>query len=56
MAGDYDFIVCKNCETPCYMFDLDRKGNIQSAFCTLCGNDDVTEFRLPDADETGVDE
>lgn len=56
MAGDYDFIVWKNCETPCYMFDLDRKGNIQSAFCTLCGNDDVTEFRLPDADETGVDE
>lgn len=54
--GDIDFVVCRNCDTPCYQFDMDRKGGIESAFCTLCGNDDVAEFRLPDADEMGIDE
>ncbi len=56
MKGEVDFVVCKNCETPCYSFEVDRKGNISSAFCQLCGNDDLVEFRLPDAEESGGEE
>ena len=51
MSEEVDFIICNNCETPCYQFELDRKGNVASAFCTLCGNDDAKEFRLPEVED-----
>lgn len=51
MSEEVDFVTCNNCETPCYQFELDRRGSIASAFCALCGNDDPKEFRLPDAEE-----
>jgi len=51
MSEEVDFIICNNCETPCYSFELDRKGNVQTAFCTLCGADEPKDFRLPEAED-----
>ncbi len=48
MKGEVDYIICNNCETPCYVFDVDRRGSITSAYCQACGNDDPAEFRLPE--------
>ena len=28
MSEEVEFIICNNCETPCYSFELDRKGNV----------------------------
>jgi hypothetical protein len=51
MSEDVDFIICRNCETPCYSFELDRKGNVAVAYCTLCGADEPKDFRLPEAED-----
>lgn len=51
MSEGPDYVVCNNCETPCYMFELDRKGEIASAFCQLCGSDDPKEFRPPEVED-----
>ncbi len=51
MSEEVEFIICNNCETPCYAFELDRKGNIQNAFCNLCGADEPKDFRLPEVED-----
>jgi hypothetical protein len=38
-----DYIVCLNCETPCYTFEW-KDGKIVEALCEMCGADDVDEF------------
>lgn len=43
---EVEYVVCKQCETPCYQFDL-HMGKIVSAFCTVCGNDEADEFEIP---------
>jgi hypothetical protein len=48
MEEEVEYLTCKNCETPCYVFDLDAKGNVAAAMCTMCGNDDPQEFRKAD--------
>jgi len=53
---EFEFITCKNCESPCYVFEIDLKGEIASAFCQVCGNDDVTDFAKPDDEEMEPDE
>ncbi len=45
---EVDFVVCLNCDTPCYSFEYEEKRGILSAFCAVCGNDEVKEFRIPD--------
>ena len=51
--AEVDYLICANCETPCYTFDLDpRTRRIESAYCTVCANDDPKEFRIPGVDET----
>ncbi|HVT16211.1 MAG TPA: hypothetical protein VHQ90_08550 [Thermoanaerobaculia bacterium] len=46
-----DYLVCLDCETPCYDFDW-QDGTIREALCRACGNDDPDEFALPeDIDE-----
>jgi hypothetical protein len=48
-----DFVVCQECETPCYNFEWDlRRDCLVHAFCELCGNDAVEGFRLPRDEET----
>jgi hypothetical protein len=40
-----DYLVCQECETPCYTFDWDsRRGQVFSAFCEMCGNDSPEAF------------
>lgn len=46
-----DYIVCNNCDTPCYVFDVDPKNRITSAYCQACGNDDLSEFRTVEEEE-----
>lgn len=41
-----DYLECKLCESPCYIFDF-KDGRILSAYCQVCGNDEVDEFRIP---------
>ncbi len=48
---EVDYLVCNNCETPCYVFELDVKGKFATAFCQMCGNDDAETFTIPDIDE-----
>ena len=38
-----DYVVCLNCESPCYVFEWQNDA-IQEALCTVCGNDDPEEF------------
>ncbi len=50
--SDVEYVECKNCETPCYTFEIDqRRGCIVQALCTMCGNDDPSEFAIPSEDE-----
>ncbi len=46
---EVEFLECKECESPCYTFQLDQaRGVILQALCTVCGNDDPSEFKVPD--------
>lgn len=38
-----DYLVCLNCETPCYVFEW-KEGKVAEVMCLACGNDDVDEF------------
>ena len=51
MDEEIDYLTCKNCDTPCYVFELDAKGDVESAMCSLCGNDDPDQFRKTDEEE-----
>lgn len=43
MAEAPAFVICLNCETPCYTFDwADEK--VSEAYCAACGNDDAEQF------------
>ena len=38
-----EFLICLNCETPCYTFEW-QDGQIAEAQCLTCGTDDVDEM------------
>ena len=40
-----EFLICLNCETPCYTFDW-KDGRILEPFCAVCANDDADQFAL----------
>jgi len=42
-----DFIICLNCETPCYVFEFGDDG-IEEALCLTCGNDEPDQFVTED--------
>jgi hypothetical protein len=42
-----EFLVCMECETPCYNFEWEGE-HLQEALCEQCGNDDVDQFATPD--------
>jgi len=54
--SDIDYLVCQNCDTPCYVFELNDRDAIVSAFCAACGNENVVEFKIPEADEMEPDD
>ena len=55
MTEEVDYLICRNCESPCYVFELDSKQRIVSAFCQVCGGDDAEDFRIPEVDEVEGD-
>ncbi len=42
---EVDYLICRQCNTPCYVFEMD-KGKILEAQCMVCGNDDIFLFYL----------
>jgi len=38
-----EFLICLNCETPCYTFEWANE-QIIDAYCESCGNDDPEQF------------
>jgi hypothetical protein len=42
-----DYLICLNCETPCYNFEWDEKG-CREALCAICGNDEADQFATED--------
>jgi hypothetical protein len=45
------FVVCLNCDTPCYFVRLQRSEGHPERVLRVCGNDEIKEFRLPSDDE-----
>ena len=40
-----DFLVCMQCDTPCYVFEWDDdKIRAREALCQVCGNDETGTF------------
>jgi hypothetical protein len=42
-----DYVVCLDCETPCYVFEWEA-GKLSECICPVCGNDDLEQFALPE--------
>lgn len=42
-----DFVICLECETPCYMFEW-TDGQLTEVLCGTCGNDDTDQFAAPE--------
>lgn len=38
-----DFLICLNCETPCYSFEW-AEGKLSEILCLVCGNEEPDEF------------
>jgi hypothetical protein len=38
-----EFLICLNCETPCYTFEWED-GELKEALCVTCGNEDAEQF------------
>ncbi len=43
-----DYMVCLNCETPCYVFEWNDAGKVTEVLCQVCGNDELDEFSTPE--------
>lgn len=43
MAGEPDYLICLNCETPCYAFEW-ANGKLKEIQCLVCGNDEPDTF------------
>lgn len=46
-ANSPDYVVCIDCETPCYVFEW-AEARLRDALCQTCGNDDVDRFATPE--------
>ena len=38
-----DYLICINCETPCYTFEWNN-GQLSEAMCMVCGVDEIEDF------------
>lgn len=47
---EIDYLVCRLCDTPCYVFEMDR-GRLLDAICMTCGNEDILLFRMTEEEE-----
>jgi len=39
-----DYLICLNCETPCYTFEWTLEGVVKEAICLACGNEETDQF------------
>jgi hypothetical protein len=44
---EIEYVTCANCDTPCYVFEINAQGKVAVGFCAECGNDEPTEFTIP---------
>ncbi len=42
-----EYMICLECETPCYTFEWEE-GEVTEAFCQTCANDEPSQFVTPD--------
>jgi translation initiation factor 2 beta subunit (eIF-2beta)/eIF-5 len=47
---EIDYLVCKECQSPCYIFETDG-GRILEAQCQVCGNEDTMRFAIGEIEE-----
>jgi len=48
-----DYLICLECETPCYVFEW-QGDKVVEILCLTCGNEDPEQFATPDDfDEMG---
>lgn len=47
---DVDYLICRQCNSPCYVFEMD-KGHLQEALCEVCGNDDPLLFNIGEEED-----
>ena len=50
---EIDYLMCSQCGTPCYVFEMDGS-KILEATCLVCGNDEIGMFNL--GEEAGPDD
>ena len=43
MASAPEYLICLECETPCYTFEWEE-GKISEVQCMACGNDEPDQF------------
>lgn len=43
VADTPDFVICLECETPCYEFEW-KNGVLIEAMCQSCGNEETDQF------------
>ena len=43
MSSSPDYLVCLECEAPCYNFEWDR-GKLREIQCLVCGNEAIEGF------------
>lgn len=43
MVDAPEFLICLECESPCYEFEW-SDGEVREVLCTVCGNDDPMVF------------
>ncbi len=39
-----EYLICLNCESPCYVFEWEDSEGVTEALCTVCGADNPDEF------------
>ena len=39
-----EYLICLQCETPTYQFELDPNGKITAVLCNTCGADEPSDF------------
>ena len=42
--SDPEYLICLQCETPTYQFELDQNGKLSAVLCGTCGSDDPSDF------------
>jgi hypothetical protein len=47
---EIDYLICRECNTPCYIFEMDGD-RVKEALCQVCGNEDPGRFSIGEIEE-----